>query len=56
MQVTSELEDELVTPIITGEKTHLVDAVVIDKGHLYTDLTGRFTVRYSKGIWYVMVV
>jgi hypothetical protein len=49
MQVTSDLEDEVVTPIATGEKTHLVHAVVIDQGQLYTDLTGRFPVRSSKG-------
>jgi hypothetical protein len=29
---------------------------VIDQGQLYTDLTGRFSQRSSKGNWYVMVV
>jgi hypothetical protein len=40
----------------TGEKTNLVYAVVIDQGQLYTDITGRFPVRSSKGNWYVMMV
>jgi hypothetical protein len=40
----------------TGEKTNLVYAVFIDQGQLYTDLTGRFSVRSSKGNWYVMIV
>jgi hypothetical protein len=53
--ITSDLEDETVTPAGLGEKTHLVYAVVIDQGQLYTDLMGRFTVRSSKGNWYVMV-
>jgi hypothetical protein len=38
-----------------GTKTHLVYAVVVDQGHLYTDLTGKFPVRFSKGNSYVMV-
>jgi hypothetical protein len=38
-----------------GTKTHLVYAVVVDKGQLYTDLTGKFLVRSSKGNSYVMV-
>jgi hypothetical protein len=56
MQVTYDLEDKVFNPIDTGEKTHLVYAVVIDQGQLYTDLTFRFTVRSSKGNWYVMMV
>jgi hypothetical protein len=32
-----------------GTKTHLVYAVLVDKGQLYTDLTGKFPVRSSKG-------
>jgi hypothetical protein len=32
-----------------------VYAVVVDQGQLYTDLTGKFPVRYSKGNSYVMV-
>jgi hypothetical protein len=36
-------------------QTHLVYAVVFDQEQLYTDLTGRFLVRSSKGNWYVMV-
>jgi hypothetical protein len=31
-----------------GTKTHLVYAVVVDQGQLYTDLTGNFLVRSSK--------
>jgi hypothetical protein len=35
--------------------THLVYAVVVDQGQLYTDLTGKFPVRSIKGNYYVMV-
>jgi hypothetical protein len=38
-----------------GTKNHLVYAVVADKGQHYTDLTGKFPVRSSKGNSYVMV-
>jgi hypothetical protein len=38
-----------------GNKTHLVYAVLVDQGQLYTDLNGKFPVRSSKGNWYVMV-
>jgi hypothetical protein len=38
-----------------GTNTHLVYAVVVDQGRLYTDLTGKFPVRTSKGNSYVMV-
>jgi hypothetical protein len=38
-----------------GTKTHLVYAVVVDQGQLYTDLKGKFPVRSSKGNFYVMV-
>jgi hypothetical protein len=38
-----------------GTKTHLVYAVLVDQGKLYTDLTGKFPVRSSKGNSYVMV-
>jgi hypothetical protein len=38
-----------------GSKTHLVYAVVVDQGKLYTDLTGKFPVRSSKGNSYAMV-
>jgi hypothetical protein len=43
------MEDEAVTPAVLGTKTHLVYAVVVDQGQLYTDLTGKFPVRSSKG-------
>jgi hypothetical protein len=38
-----------------GTKTHIVYAVVVEMGQLYTDLTGKFPVRSSKGNSYVMV-
>jgi hypothetical protein len=38
-----------------GTKTHLVYAVIVDQGQLYTDLTGKIPVRSSKGNSYVMV-
>jgi hypothetical protein len=38
-----------------GTQTHLVYAVLVDQGQLYTDLTGKFPVRSSKGNSYVMV-
>jgi hypothetical protein len=51
---TYGLEDETVTHAGLGTKTHLVYAIFIDEGKLYTDLTGRFQVRSSKGNWYAM--
>jgi hypothetical protein len=39
----------------SGTKTHLVYAVVVDQGQLFTDLTGKFPVQSSKGNSYVMV-
>jgi hypothetical protein len=38
-----------------GTNTHLVYAVVVDQGQVYTDLTGKFPLRSSKGKSYVMV-
>jgi hypothetical protein len=38
-----------------GTKTRLVYAIVVDQDQLYTDLTGIFPVRSSKGNSYVMV-
>jgi hypothetical protein len=38
-----------------GTKTHLVYTVVADQAQLYTDLTGKFSVRSSKGNSYVML-
>jgi hypothetical protein len=38
-----------------GRNTHLVYTVVVDQDQLYTDLTGMFPVRSSKGNSYVMV-
>jgi hypothetical protein len=55
VSITSDIDDEEVTPASLGYKTHLVYAVVIYQGQLYTDLTGKFPVRSSKGNWYVMI-
>jgi hypothetical protein len=38
-----------------GSKYHLVYAVVVHQGQLYTDLTGKFPVRSRKGHSYFMV-
>jgi hypothetical protein len=38
-----------------GAKTRLMYAVEVDQGQLYTDLTGKFSVRSSKVNSYVMV-
>jgi hypothetical protein len=53
--ITSDMEDEAVTPTGLGSKTHLVYAVVVDQGQIYTDFTGKFPVITSKGNWYVMI-
>jgi hypothetical protein len=55
VSINSDTEDEAVTSAGLGSKTHLVYAVVLDQGQLYTDLMGRFPVRSSKGNWYVMI-
>jgi hypothetical protein len=49
------VEKQPTPDIYLGTKTHLVYAVVVDQGQLYTDLTGKFPVRSSKGNSYVMV-
>jgi hypothetical protein len=53
---TSKISIEYVATKDTnfGTKTNLVYAVLIDQGQLYTDLTGKFPVRSSKGNSYVM--
>jgi hypothetical protein len=38
-----------------GTNTHLVYAVLVDQGQLYTNLTGKFPVRSRKGNSYVML-
>jgi hypothetical protein len=53
--ITSDIEDETVTPAGLGSKTHVVYAVAIDQGQIYTDLTGRFPVSSIKVNWYVMI-
>jgi hypothetical protein len=54
---TSKAPTEKQQPLNTdlGTKTHLVYAVIVNQGPLYTDLTGKFPVRSSKGNSYVMV-
>jgi hypothetical protein len=49
IKITSDLEDEIVTPVSLGTQSQLVYAMAINKGQLYTYLTGRFPVRSSKG-------
>jgi hypothetical protein len=53
--ITSDIEDFTATNTNSGTKTHLAYAILIDQGQLYTDLTGKFPVRSSKGNSYVMV-
>jgi hypothetical protein len=53
--ITSDIENGTATTTNPGTKIHLVYAVLVDQGQLYTDLTGKFLVRSSKGNWYVMV-
>jgi hypothetical protein len=53
--ITSDMDDTTGTPAGTGDNFKK-NAAVIDQGQLYTDLSGRFTQRSSKGDWYVMVV
>jgi hypothetical protein len=49
------IEKQPTTDTDLGTKTHLVYAVVVDQGQLYTNLTEKFPVRSSKGKYYVMV-
>jgi hypothetical protein len=49
------IENQTTPDTDVGTKTHLVYAIVVDQGQLYTDLTRRFPVRSSKGNSYVMV-
>jgi hypothetical protein len=53
--LTTPIEDVPTTDTNLGTKNHLVYAVLVDQGQLYTDLTGKFPVRSSKGNTYVMV-
>jgi hypothetical protein len=54
---TSKEPNERQQPPYTylGTKTHLVYAVVVDQGQLYTYLTGKLRARSSKGTSYVIV-
>jgi hypothetical protein len=53
--IVSDIEDATVTHAGSGSNIHLVYAVVIDQGQLYTDLAGIFLVRSNKGNGYVMI-
>jgi hypothetical protein len=57
LRSTSKASPEKTTPPDTdlGTRNHLVYAAVVDQGQPYTDLTGNFPVRSSKGIYYVML-
>jgi hypothetical protein len=49
--IPSDIEDITTPTTNLGTKTHLVYAVLVDQGQLYTDLTGKFPVRSSKVNW-----
>jgi hypothetical protein len=51
----SPIADVPATDADLGAKTHLVYAVLVDQGQLYTDLSGKFPARSSKGNSYIMV-
>jgi hypothetical protein len=51
-----EADDENITPQGSGEKTHLVFAVVLDQGQIYTDVTGTFPMQSSKGNNMLMIL
>jgi hypothetical protein len=53
--ITAAIDNVPATDTNLGTKTHLVYAVLVDQGQLYTDLTVKFPVRSSKGDSYVMV-
>jgi hypothetical protein len=53
--ITSYIEDITATTTHSGTKNHIVYAVLVEQRQLYTNLTGKFPVRSSKGNWYVMV-
>jgi hypothetical protein len=57
MRSTSKAPTEKQQPPDTdlGTNNHLVYTVVVDQGQLYTNLTGKFPVRSSKGNSYVML-
>jgi hypothetical protein len=53
--ITTHIDDITTPNTNSGTKTHLIYAVLIDQGQLYTNLTGKFPVRSSKGNSYIMV-
>jgi hypothetical protein len=42
-------DDDDINPLGSEEKTHLVFAVILDHGQVYTDLTGAFPTQSSRG-------
>jgi hypothetical protein len=52
---TAAIDNVPATDTNLGTKTHLVYAVLVDQGQLYTDLTGKFPARSSKGNSYILV-
>jgi hypothetical protein len=48
--ITADMENEAVTPAGLVSKAHLVYAFVVDQGQIYTDLTGKFPLRSTKGL------
>jgi hypothetical protein len=53
--IISAIKYVLTTDTHVGTKTHIVYAVLVDQGQLYTDLTVKNPVRYSKGNSSIMV-
>jgi hypothetical protein len=53
--ITGDIEDITTTNTNSGTMAHLVYAVLVNQGQLYTDLKGKILVRSSKGNSYVMV-
>jgi hypothetical protein len=53
--ITASIDDITTANTNLGTKAHLVYAVLVDQGQLYTNLTGKIQVRSSKGNYYVMV-
>jgi hypothetical protein len=49
------IEKQQIPDTDLGSKTHPMYAIVVDQGQLYTNFTGKFPVRSSKGNYYVTV-
>jgi hypothetical protein len=52
---TEPIADQQTPDTDLGSKIRLVYAFLVDQGQLYTDLTGRFSVRSRRGNAYIMV-